>query len=66
MNAKNITSSLSNREKMRRKPLSRRNSLSISLRRPYALQGDPMGALGVADGLNGFECPGNALALILD
>ena len=33
MKATNITSSFSNREKMRRKPLSRRNRRSISLRR---------------------------------
>ena len=35
MNAINITSSLSNREKSRRNPLSRRNNRSISLRRLY-------------------------------
>ncbi len=35
MKATNMTSSFSNREKMRRKPLSRRNSRSISLRRLY-------------------------------
>jgi hypothetical protein len=35
INARNMTSSFSNREKMRRKPLSRRNNRSISLRRLY-------------------------------
>ena len=35
MKAMNMTSSFSNREKIRRKPLSRRNSRSISLRRLY-------------------------------
>ena len=35
MNATNMTSSFSNREKRRRNPLSRRNSRSISLRRVY-------------------------------
>ena len=35
INPTNMTSSFSNREKMRRKPLSLRNSRSISLRRLY-------------------------------
>ena len=53
MNPMNITSSFSNLEKMRRKPLSRRNGRSVSLRRlsmarwhsqganPVRLRGNP-------------------------
>ena len=44
MNAMNMTSSFSNREKMRRNPFRRRNSRSISLRRVYRARSYSHGA----------------------
>jgi hypothetical protein len=44
MNATNMTSRCSHREKMRRNPLSRRNSRSISLRRVYRARAYSHGA----------------------